>query len=53
MPEILDTLAEAYFVNGDFDKAIETERKALELSPDTALLKESLARYLRAKNAKR
>ena len=52
-PEILDTLAEAYFVNGDFDKAIETERKALELDPDSAMLKESLARYLRAQNAKR
>jgi len=51
--EILDTLAEAYFVNGNFDKAIETERKALELSPDEASLKEGLARYLRAKNANR
>jgi tetratricopeptide (TPR) repeat protein len=52
-PELLDTLAEAYFVSGNFDKAIETERRALELSPDEASFKEGLARYLRAKNATR
>lgn len=32
-PHILDTLAEAYFVKGDFEKALETIEKALRLHP--------------------
>jgi len=32
-PHILDTLAEAYFVNGDFERALETIEKALRLHP--------------------
>ncbi len=32
-PHILDTLAEAYFVNGDFQSALETIDKALQLHP--------------------
>jgi membrane associated rhomboid family serine protease/TPR repeat protein len=30
-PHILDTLAEAYFVNGDFDDAVKTEQQAIAL----------------------
>jgi tetratricopeptide (TPR) repeat protein len=51
-PEILDTLAEAYYVNRDYDKAIETETKALKLTPDNVLFKRSLERYQRMKNGK-
>jgi len=30
-PHILDTLAESYFINGKYEKAISTELRALEL----------------------
>ena len=53
IPELLDTLAEAYFMNGDYDRAIETERKVLALSPKNASFQQSLEKYQRAKNAKR
>lgn len=33
-PSTLDTLARAYFVNGDAQKAFETQKKAVELAPD-------------------
>ncbi len=33
-PYILDTLAEAYFVNGEREKAIETIKKAIEMKPE-------------------
>jgi len=36
-PHILDTLAEAYFVNGDFERALETIEKALRLHPKTRI----------------
>ncbi len=49
----LDTLAEAYFVNADYDKAIETEKKALALRPDYSSFKQSLDRYQRAKQDKK
>ena len=32
-PAFLDTLAEAYYANGDAQKAVDTERKALALKP--------------------
>jgi len=44
----LDTLAEAYFVNGDYDKAVEAETKAIALRPEESFQK-SLERYLNAK----
>ncbi|HUT42960.1 MAG TPA: hypothetical protein VMW95_01385, partial [Desulfobacterales bacterium] len=31
-PHILDTLAESYYVNGLFEQAINTERRAFELT---------------------
>lgn len=49
----LDTLAEAYFVNGELDKAIETEEAALKLSPGHALLLKNLENYRNAKEAKK
>ena len=47
----LDTLAEAYYVNGQFDKAIETEKKAISLSPDYPFYKEQLKKFKQAKRA--
>ena len=39
-----DTLARVYFLEGKFDKAVESETKALEKSPETE--KASIARDL-------
>ncbi len=53
----LDTLAEAYFVNGDYDKAIETEKKALAISLGNASIEERLEKqldkYQKAKQTKK
>ncbi len=46
--EFIDTLAEAYFVNEDFQKAVDTQRKALALDPDNPDLQEHMARYRKA-----
>ncbi len=46
---ILDTLAEAYYANGDFDKAIETEERALEIAPEREALRNQLEKFLEAK----
>lgn len=52
-PGILDTLAEAYYVNQNYEKAIETETKALALRPNDKSLQDSLEKYKSAKRAKR
>lgn len=50
----LDTLAEAYYVNGRFDEAIETEKKAQALEPGKQIYKDQLKKYQQAKkNASR
>jgi tetratricopeptide (TPR) repeat protein len=43
-PELLDTLAAAYAAAGDYDKAVETAEKALELcqSPKQEMMKEEI-----------
>ncbi len=46
--DFVDTLAEAYFVNGDYQQAVETQKKALALEPDNAQLQEHMARYRKA-----
>jgi tetratricopeptide (TPR) repeat protein len=48
-PGILDTLAEAYFAAGNRDKAVEFERRALQLAPGREELKQHLAKYEGAK----
>jgi len=47
-PDYLDTLAAAYFSNGQTDKAIETEQKAVSMNPANDSYKESLQKYLAA-----
>lgn len=47
----LDTLGEAYFVDAQYDNAISTERRALELDPQNAGFKKSLARFIAALDA--
>jgi thiol-disulfide isomerase/thioredoxin len=46
---ILDTLAQAHFVNGDVDKAIELQEKALKIRPDDKELKQHLDAFKKAK----
>ena len=45
---ILDTLAEAYYVNGSFKRAIETISEAIELDPEDTYLKEQLEKFAAA-----
>jgi cytochrome c-type biogenesis protein CcmH/NrfG len=47
-PNSIDTLAEAHFVNGEFEQAVESQEKALALEPDNKELQEHMARYRRA-----
>jgi tetratricopeptide (TPR) repeat protein len=47
-PDVLDTLAEAYFAAGRFRDAVEAEQKALALGGDTEHYRQQLARFLDA-----
>jgi membrane associated rhomboid family serine protease/Tfp pilus assembly protein PilF len=44
----IDTLAEANFANGHYQQAIEIEKKALALEPDSKELQEHMLRYRQA-----
>jgi rhomboid protease GluP len=44
----VDTLAEALFVNGNFDEAVKVQTRALKLDPDNPELIEHMARYRKA-----
>ena len=48
---ILDTLAEAYYANRQFDEAIETEERALEIAPESEALQSQLVKFREAKAA--
>lgn len=50
-PDFVDTLAEAYFVNGRIASAIATEQKALALAPDRKDLQKDMEKYTRAQRA--
>jgi len=50
-PDYVDTLAEAYFVNGRIASAIATEQKALALAPNREDLKKDMEKYKRAQRA--
>jgi tetratricopeptide (TPR) repeat protein len=47
----LDTLAEAYYANQEFDKAIDTEERALEIAPELEALQNQLVKFREAKAA--
>ena len=48
-PHILDTLAESYYVNGDYRQAIETETKAIHLAgKDTVHFERQLEKFQKA-----
>lgn len=44
----VDTLAEALFVNGQYEQAVETQQKALALDPNSKDLQEHMAKYRKA-----
>jgi TPR repeat protein len=44
----LDTLATAYFEAGQYQKAVDAERKAVALAPDNAAYKQALDQYIAA-----
>jgi TPR repeat protein len=52
-PDYLDTLAAAYFADGQTGKAIETEQKALARNPESDSYKKSLEKYLAASHGNR
>jgi TPR repeat protein len=47
-PDYLDTLAAAYFSDGQTDKAVETEEKALARDPENDAYKKAMQKYLGA-----
>jgi Zn-dependent protease with chaperone function len=52
-PHILDTLAESYFVNRQYEMAVETEQRALEIAGrDRALYRKQLEKFEDALNGK-
>ncbi len=50
---IIDTLAEAFYVNGHYPEAVATQEKALALRPDDAELQAHMERYRRALTERR
>lgn len=52
-PDYLDTLAAAYFADGQTDKAVETEQKALDRAPDNDAYKKAMQKYLAAAHGSR
>jgi membrane associated rhomboid family serine protease/Tfp pilus assembly protein PilF len=44
----IDTLAEAHYVNGDYQQAVEIQKKALALDPNNVELRQHMARYRQA-----
>jgi len=47
---IMDTVAEAYYVMGDYEKAIHWEKEALKRSPDEPFYKKQLKKFEGASN---
>lgn len=52
-PDYLDTLAAAYFADGQTDKAVETEQKALARDPENDVYKKAMQKYLAAAHGSR
>jgi tetratricopeptide (TPR) repeat protein len=48
---ILDTLAEAYYVNQEFDAAIEAEERALEIAPELEAYQNQLKKFREARES--
>jgi hypothetical protein len=48
-PGCLDTLSEAYYANGSFEKAVETINEAISLDGDNEYLKKQLGKFMSAR----
>ncbi|MGQ9706644.1 MAG: DUF1028 domain-containing protein [bacterium] len=44
-PNIMDTLAESYYANGEYKKAIKWEKKALKIEPNNEFFKKQLEKF--------
>jgi uncharacterized Ntn-hydrolase superfamily protein len=51
-PHIMDTLAEAYYIIGDYDKAVYWEKEALKRTPDEEFYKKQLKKFEEASKNK-
>ncbi len=51
-PSIIDTLAHVYFRGREFDKAIETQRLAVQYAPQVQVFRDALRRFEEGKQAK-
>jgi tetratricopeptide (TPR) repeat protein len=47
-PNIMDTLAEAYYAAGNYEMAVYWEKKALEKEPENEFFKKQLKKFMRA-----
>ena len=47
-PTFIDTLAEALYANGQYQQAVETQKRALALDPGDKALQQHMAKYLKA-----
>ena len=47
-PHVLDTLAESYFINGDTEAALATEKEALAMDPGENYYREQIAKFKKA-----
>jgi rhomboid protease GluP len=50
-PNIIDTLAESFYVNQNYEEAVKTQAKALALEPRNRVFAEHMARYMQAAKA--
>jgi len=48
-PNIMDTLAESFYANGEYKKAVEWEKKALKKSPESEFFKKQLEKFKNAR----
>jgi Tfp pilus assembly protein PilF len=51
-PELYETLARVHAMEGDFEKAVEAEKKALELKPEDEVLKKRLGELEKLRESK-
>ncbi len=47
-PEFMDTLAAAYYANGQYGQALDIQKKAVTLDPSNRVMRQHLAKYRRA-----
>jgi uncharacterized Ntn-hydrolase superfamily protein len=51
-PNIMDTVAEAYYAAGDYQKAVDWEKEALKKEPSSEIFQQQLEKFKKAREAK-